>query len=121
MPKDLFTIIPVNYPNTILLSTRSYNLIFNATNYFNSAEKFKIDFLGEDFDVKIPNTLKKPIKIDSNQSVDVNIDITPKINGKGKLIINTIHHKKVHHTEMVWHIRKETLPIPKTMLKPIKI
>ncbi|MHA1727952.1 MAG: hypothetical protein ACTSWY_04395 [Promethearchaeota archaeon] len=104
--KNLYTIVPVNYPNRILLGTESYNLIFKATNHGNSTEKFQINFSSEGLNIEIPKEIKKPIEIGASQTKEIAVNITPNINGNAKIIIQTIHNKMEQYTELVWKVKK---------------
>ncbi|MHA1822225.1 MAG: hypothetical protein ACTSU2_05230 [Promethearchaeota archaeon] len=105
--QNIFQIMPLNYPNNILLGTKSYELFFQCTNLMQEAGQFQIGFTGEGLDVKAPKELQKPIEIGGNQSVQLKVSIKPQVDGLAKIIINTIQLKKVEYTELEWQLRPE--------------
>lgn len=102
---NIFQIIPINYPNTILLGTKNYPLSFNITNNSIKEEKFQLNFTGEGLNIEIPKEFENPVIIGANQTISFSVKIKPIKNGQAKIIINTTHLKIVQYIDKVWVIR----------------
>lgn len=102
---NIFQIIPTNYPNTLLIGTKSYPLSFNITNNSANEEKFRLEFIGEGLNAEVPKEIENPIVLKANQTISFSVKIKPLKNGQAKIIINTIHLKVVQYIDKVWVVR----------------
>lgn len=102
-----------NFPQNLLVSSLENVLSFQATNYFDQDEKFKLDFEGESLNIEFPNELESEIKFNAGETKEFNLKLIPTADGFGKLSFFIYWLKVVQYTVKVKKVR-ETVPQSRT-------
>ena len=104
---QLITISATNYPNSILLGNKPYDLNFQLINNSGKPKQFRFEFTMEGISGNIPKNFQKPVTLDPSKPYDLLVQITPTVNGSAKLIIQANAYEEVQYKELVWNVRKE--------------
>ncbi|MHA1756499.1 MAG: hypothetical protein ACTSVV_07000 [Promethearchaeota archaeon] len=121
-PNKIIDLRITYFPQHLIVPSQEGNKIsFQATNYSNKPEDFQFIIRGENLDIKVPDELLNTIRFNSGESKQFSIDIIPKIDGSGKLIL-TINWMKIEQEIVKVQKLRESVPESKidTILGKIK-
>jgi hypothetical protein len=108
--QNLLTIVLTNYPSSILLGTKTYELNFQITNNSNKPEQVIFHFTMEGIEGKISKNPLEPVVLEPGKPFSLLVPITPIGNGSAKLILQSNIYQEVKYKEKVWHIKDELPP-----------
>ena len=76
------------FPQNLLIPSIDNIVSFQATNLFNSEEKFLITIKGENLNIRAPEQLENEIQFGIGENKTIDVSLIPSIDGYGKLIIS---------------------------------
>ena len=94
------------FPQNLLIPNIDNIVALEVINNVGKRADFRFEFKGENIDVKVgPEEINGNIKLESNEAKKIELKLTPKINGYGKLIINVYWLKITEYVEKVQKVR----------------
>jgi len=94
------------FPQNLLIPNIDNIISLEIINNLDKEADFKFEFKGENIDIQVlPEEFNGNIKLKSNDPKKVDLKLTPKVDGNGKLIINIYWLKVVEYIEKVQKIR----------------
>lgn len=96
----------IQFPQNLLIPNIDNIVALEVVNNVGKKSDFRFEFKGENIDVRVsPEEINGNIKLESNEAKKIELKLTPKINGYGKLIINIYWLKITEYVEKVQKIR----------------
>ena len=94
------------FPQNLLIPNIDNIISLEIINNLDKEADFKFEFKGENIDIQVlPEKFNGNIKLKPNDPKKVDLKLTPKVDGNGKLIINIYWLKVVEYIEKVQKIR----------------
>jgi hypothetical protein len=94
------------FPQNILIPDIDNVVSLQVVNTLAKKADFKFEFKGENIDIKvIPEEFNNNIQLNGGETRKIDLKLTPKVDGSGKLIINIYWLKIVEYIEKVQKIR----------------
>ncbi|MFW9874779.1 MAG: hypothetical protein ACFFG0_16850 [Candidatus Thorarchaeota archaeon] len=105
------------FPQNLLIPGSENDVILQVINNSDKIENFKIVFEGENLNIIIKSAeLKDQIEIAPKETKNIDLSLSPTINGFGKLIINAFWLKIKEYTVKVQKVREK---VPKSKIQKI--
>ena len=94
------------FPQNLLIPNIDNAVSLEVINNLDKQADFKFEFKGENIDIEvIPQEFNDNIKLNAKETRKIELKLTPKVDGYGKLIINVYWLKIIEYTEKVQKIR----------------
>lgn len=94
------------FPQNLLIPNIDNAVSLEVINNLDKQADFKFEFRGENIDLEvIPQEFNDNIKLNAKETRKIQLKLTPKVDGYGKLIINVYWLKIIEYTEKVQKIR----------------
>ncbi len=94
------------FPQNLLIPNIDNAVSLEVLNNLDKKADFKFEFKGENIDLEvIPQEFNNNIKLNAKETRKIQLKLTPKVDGYGKLIINVYWLKIIEYTEKVQKIR----------------
>lgn len=94
------------FPQNLLIPNIDNAVSLEVINNLDKQADFKFEFKGENIDLEvIPQEFNDNIKLNAKETRKIQLKLTPKVDGYGKLIINVYWLKIIEYTEKVQKIR----------------
>ena len=104
-PKNAISLKIIKFPHSLIIPSEENIITFQAMNYLNQNETFKIVVEGENLDIAIPDELKAEIQFGPGETKDFNIIINPTVDGFGKITLGIYWNQLVRYTVKVQKIK----------------
>lgn len=103
---DAISLTISKFPQNLLIPDIDNIISLEIVNNLDKEADFKFEFKGENIDIQVmPEEFNGNIKLKPNDPKKVDLKLTPKVDGNGKLIINIYWLKVVEYIEKVQKIR----------------
>ena len=104
-PKNAISLKIIKFPHSLIIPSEENIITFQAMNYLNQNETFKIVVEGENLDIAIPDELKAEIQFGPGETKDFNVNINPTADGFGKITLGIYWNQSVQYTVKVQKIK----------------
>ncbi|MEJ2251874.1 MAG: hypothetical protein P8Y70_19845 [Candidatus Lokiarchaeota archaeon] len=105
--RDIITIDIINYPIYLLIPNNENKFSFHLINNSVNSEKAKVSISGENLKVNVPNITDDILELQPSSKKEIDVELTPVIDGAGKLIIDVDIIKEVKYSIKVQKIREQ--------------
>jgi len=95
----------IKFPHNLIIPSDENVLSFQAMNYLNKQENFKFIIEGENLGLTIPEEFKENVVFGPSETKNFDINLSPVIDGFGKLIVNISWMKPVEYVEKIQKVR----------------
>jgi uncharacterized protein YerC len=94
------------FPQNLLIPNIDNTVSLEVINNLDKQADYKFEFKGENINIVVlPQEFNDNIKLNANETRKIELKLTPKVDGYGKLIINVYWLKIIKYTEKVQKIR----------------
>lgn len=103
---DAISLTISQFPQNLLIPNIDNKVTLDLVSNLNEEADFRFEFKGENIEIQVvPEEFNGDVKLKANESRKVDLKLTPKSDGYGKLIINIYWLKVVEYIEKVQKIR----------------
>jgi len=109
-PNKAVSLVVQQFPQNLLLPDEKNIVSLQITNHSNKEENFFFEVEGENLEVSFSSIdLEREVKFNGGETKNIELNLKPKVDGYGKLIINIYWAKFVEYIIKVQKVREKAL------------
>ena len=107
-PSNVVSVAVKQFPQYLIVPREKNQVSLQITNHSSKDENYLLECEGENLNVNLVSTeFEEQVKFKSGETKSVELNLQPKVDGYGKLIINLYWIELVQYTEKVQKIREK--------------